>query len=47
MPGSKAFNVPVVAGDPPNPANGMIWYNSTAQALRCCVNGAVKTFAVG
>jgi len=35
------------AGDPSNPIEGQIWYDSTNQRLRCRTNNATLTIITG
>ena len=30
----KGINIEIIAGDPANPVEGQVWYNSTAKTLK-------------
>ena len=36
--------VPIIAGDPASPTNGMIWYNSVSGKYKGREGGVTKTF---
>jgi sec-independent protein translocase protein TatC len=39
-----AVVVPYVAGDPPNPVNGQVWFDTDELRLKIVINGTIRTF---